>query len=255
MTTPVAVDLAGANLVETYCQLALATPGSRLISERGFKASVGNVGHPVCNFAVDLDLDEDSAKRLHAFAESHRHFNVYAMPGDEPANLRDLLEGVGFRLAYSLSHMIAEPRNEQSELQLEEARHPNDREDVAHFMVEQFFAGQTGEFRRTVARSTSMASSLNLYSFRRSGSIIAAIMTLRQPGGVYNVCVAPEFRRRGLGTELVSWALSEARGSMVSLQCEPRIRGWYEKSGFEAIGIVGVYSLPDRSPVDIMDTG
>lgn len=253
-----AIDRAAArNLIGTYFTLGSATQGAKLISEPGFRACVGPLEHPICNFAADLSLSTHSAGRLQDLAISRPSFNVYELPGDEPQNVSSMLSELGFQKGHQLRIMVADPANCASANELILAESASERRQVAAFMAEQFFSRQDARFRRRVEETTSAASTLSLYKFVEKGKIIAASMISDESGlfGIYNLCVASACRGCGWGSEMLRAILSlGARyGKGLTLQCEPGLEVWYAERQFRSVGSVQIHSLPKSYALDIME--
>lgn len=248
---------AALNLVGTYFRLGAATPGSRVWRENGFRACTGLFEHPICNFAADLNLTPSSAWRLREIALGRPCFSVYALPGDEPNEHREMLQEVGFRVGHTLEQMVAEPAYKQSEARLLPAATESSRLRVSHFMVEQFFSRQAHWFRKRVAETTAAAVDLPLYSIETRGKTIGAVMLSDEASviGVYNLCVASSFRGRGWGTQLVHAVLNFAgeQGKRVVLQCDASLKTWYCDRTFTARGAVHIHNLPKFGALDIME--
>ncbi|CAN5531420.1 hypothetical protein BH11ARM1_BH11ARM1_12580 [soil metagenome] len=238
---------ASANLRHTYVSIAKAILGSVITHENGFDICVGPYPHPVCNFAVNLKLNVSEAGDLARRAATAESFNVYSMPGDEPAHLRTLLERYGFVQTQTLVQMVANGKLVAGGLDLERLVDLPGREDLARFMTDQFFHRQTSSFRRRLGSATARATNLELLAFRQGGAIEAGAMLseTEEMLGIYNVCVTPEKRGMGFGTTLIQALLqrAESRGKPATLQCEALMQDWYERHGFRATGYVEVFSL------------
>ncbi len=246
---------ASENLIETYMSLGLATPGAEMIQEEGFTGCVGPLQHPMCNFATRLDLNPWSARRLTQIASTREAFNVYCLPTDGPSYVGEVLTRAGFHISYRLVQMVAIPSADEGfETMVEVA--PEDRATVARFMADQFFSRQPGSFRQTIASSTAASSQLELYATREKSRIQGAVMFSQTEMmlGCYNLCVAAGSRGRGLGSSIVRFALAEAHRRRVAptLQCEPRLEGWYSSFGFRSFGTIDVYTLSKQISSDIM---
>ncbi len=247
---------ASQNLLQTYLRLGLATPGAIWEREEGFDLCLGDLDHPICNFAAGLNLDPWSARRLVTIAESRPSFNVYASPGDGPEYLDELLVRAGFCHAYRLVQLVAEPPEEDSFETMDECT-VGDRDAISRFMVDQFFSQRPISFRTAIAEATARATGVELYFVRDRSRIVAALMLSQAGGmlGVYNLCVAPASRGRGIGSSVVRWALGEARrrGMMATMQCEPHLETWYGSLGFQRSGWLNVYRLSKGPTSDIID--
>jgi predicted GNAT family N-acyltransferase len=257
VTDAEAAIAAAENLRFTYLQLGLAVPGASVVEEEGFLACVGAFEHPICNFATRLALDPWSARRLRDLAAAHPAFHVYSLEDDHPRHHTELLERQGFRIAYRLIQMIAEPDDPGPYPELTAATTIPERQRIAQFMGTQFFSRQATTFRQRVATATAHATELALYELTERSHRVGAVMLCRTGGvvGLYNLCIAAARRGKGLGRGIVAWARAEAAaaGNPVCLQCDARLTGWYEHLGFRRVGNVDVYSLAKMQPPDIMN--
>jgi len=256
LTADPLVRAASENLVRTYFHLGLATEQAQVVEDEGFRACVGMFEHPICNFAASLDLDPWSARRLRDLAADRPAFSVYALPGDRPAQLDEILVRAGFRPTYRLTQMVAETPDPGPGVEMVRAETHAARQRVARFMSSQFFTRQTDAFRANVSHATVEAAKLELYELEERGRTVAAAMICREGEctGLYNLCVAPRNRGKGIGRAVVDWALGLARtaGTPITLQCDGRLETWYASRGFRTTGYVEAYALPKPQPVDIM---
>lgn len=244
-------DRASENLLYTYFELGQAAARSRIWSEAGFRACVGEFDHPICNFAGQLELTRHSATRLARIALDQHSFNVYATPSDRPEGLHRLLVDQGFRRSYELVQMIAETPDLHPNGILTRAATFYDRFQIALFMVDQFFTKQGQQFRRQVAEATAKATRLELLALKREGTIAGAAMVSFNEGlaGVYNVCVESSLRGLGIGTSMVNeiLAVCAVKGAPATLQCDTKLEAWYNQFGFLRCGEIDVFSLPRPS--------
>jgi ribosomal protein S18 acetylase RimI-like enzyme len=249
-------EAASQNLFQTYVELGRATPGAHLWVEEGFTACSGAFEHPICNFAADLKLDRSTVARLRLLAQAHPSFCVYFADSENGTRGANLLAEDGFRLAYQLVQMVAEPGGIGDEAPLHEATTAAERIHTATFMVDQFFKRQAPVFRRRVAEATARALDLRLLTLREHNHIQAAVMLCESGGtlGIYNLCVAQSLRGMGIGKNIVRTVLNMARceGSLVTLQCDLSLVPWYRDQGFRIVGSVDVYTLPMFPVIDIM---
>jgi GNAT superfamily N-acetyltransferase len=247
---------ASKNLIQTYIRLGMATPSATWSREEGFDLCLGDLDHPICNFAADLNLDPWSARRLATIAQSRPCFNVYVTTGDKPEYLDELLSSAGFLKAYRLVELVAQPTDEESHDSMEPCT-PELRLPVACFMVDQFFAQRSYEFRVAIAKATALAPGVELFYAGDPSRFVSAVMLSDSDEmlGCYNLCVAPASRGRGIGSSMVRWVVSEAgkRGKPVTMQCEPHLEGWYNSLGFERCGWLNVYQLPKSPTSDIIE--
>ena len=250
------IDAAVANLSHTYLVLGRSTFGAHVWEEEGFKACAGTVQHPICNFATDLRVTASAARRLREIAERNRTFTLYLLPPHDNENSHNLLSDEGFGLSHKLKIMVAAETLED-DVQLDEALLKDDRRKIAEFMVDQFFHRQSTAFRRGIAEATAISPELKLFRAVRNERTSAAVMLSEYSDivGLYNLCVAPQFRRRGWGSAVVKTVVGEARKGhrSVTLQCEPSLMSWYSSLGFKEVGSVSVYGLCRFREIDIMN--
>jgi GNAT superfamily N-acetyltransferase len=247
---------ASANLSRTYFALGLALPGSRRVTGEHFEACVGPTPHPVCNFAIwQGEDDADAASLVHA-SDGFDAFHVYLLSG---AGSENPLRRAGMHLQYELVQMVANPGPQEGEpVPLLQADTGEARAAVARFMVDQFFPRQRRGFRTMVQQATTSAHELPLFFAAERNAIAAALMLCHSPEmvGVYNLCVSPGQRNRGLGSAMVRWAgdLAAAQGARVTLQCDRRLEPWYERLGYRRIGSVRVFGWSKDGLVAIMSS-
>jgi GNAT superfamily N-acetyltransferase len=252
--------LVARNLLRTYFALGKASPGAVISRGAGFELCSGAFDHPICNFAANLTLDPWAANRLVEIAIARQHFNVYSLPGDQPAS-RDVREEIllraGFRRVYSLRQMVCQKAPSVGGCELVLAEGQAERFQVASFMAAQFFGRHSSSFRRRVADATAGALELDLYSVSMRDGPTAAVMVSEDTDifGLFNLCVKPGNQNRGIGASLVSAVqeMAYGKGKPVGLQCEEALVSWYENLGFVANGFVDVYNLPEDRRIDIMD--
>ena len=69
---------------------------------------------------------------------------------------------------------------------------------------------------------------------------------------IMDIAVAPEFRGRGLGTELLRSLIAEANESArklsIHVEANNPARSLYERLGFRPAGEHGIYVLMERAP-------
>lgn len=248
---------ASQNLLTTYLRLGLAVRGAQFRQEEGFQSCLGEMRHPICNFAADLDLNPWSTRRLVALASTRECFNVYRMPGDGPDHIEELLSRAGFTVSFQLAQMVAEGRPCARPAPMREITMPLVRLEVSRFMADQFFTRHAGVFRTRVAEATA-ASGIPLFTRDGQEWVDAAVMISEDAGilGIYNLCVASARRGGGIGGEIVEWALDRAHriGIGATLQCERRLAPWYERYGFVQTGTVDVYNLRDSARPAIINS-
>ena len=249
------IEAATANLSHTYLELGRSSANPHVWSEEGFRACTGSLGHAICNFATDIVPCEQVARRLRAIAERRRCFALYTFPPHDDKTRLQALGDAGFALSHRLLIMTSEKASGDP-TQLQEADNPVERRKIAEFMVDQFFHRQPTSFRRGIAEATAAAASLKLFKATWNERTAGAVMISEHSGivGLYNLCVAPQFRRRGWGSAIVRTIAGRASetGRNVTLQCEPSLASWYSSLGFKEVGSVSVFGLCRFKEIDIM---
>lgn len=239
---------ASENLRVTYFELGRSSPMAKVSQEPGFEVCLGEIEHPICNFAASLNLDRHSAAHLARLALDRHSFNVYVTATDRPANAGDLLIREGFHRSFRLAQMVAQPEDPQPKGNLTRATSVFDRIQIAEFMFDQFFARTGEKFRQPVSEASARALALEMLAMKRDRRIVAAAMISLNCGvvGIYNVCVDSTLRGLGIGTALVReiLAMCAVKKAPAALQCDPKLERWYTSLGFRRTGEVDVYALP-----------
>ena len=256
MTAINVLDGPTSNLVETYFRLAQATPGACLWQRGNLRGCTGPFGHPICNFAVASDLTEADLHELGRIVEARDPFHAYLLPGGDRSEIAGRLAGIGLGPTYRLIQMVAPPLFELPGILPVEATTHAARLALAKFMVNQFFLTQPRQFREGIARATAKAGGLDLYAVGYQGAVIGSLMLCREGStlGVYNLCVAPEFRNQGWGRNMLDWvrAIAGTEGRTITLQCDDTLADWYRRAGFNESGEITAYMRPIGSTFDTM---
>ncbi len=243
-------ESANANLLATYLAVGRALPGAEIRKTPGYVALLSDLPHPSGNFAARLDLDPWCAAGLRDLAASRPAFQAVALPGDGPAHLSELLRRAGFEAVQTLLSLVAEPYSTPSDLDMTSAEGAEERLRAGRFMSDAFFFRESAPIREALAvglaQTTALTASTHLFRERP----VAAVALSRTEGmlGLYNVCVAPPFRGRGLGRNVVGWALAQAAAEHRSacLQCVPALETWYARLGFVRAGTITAWALASR---------
>lgn len=247
--------LASLNLEHTYLALGHASPDAEIQHGEGFTACTGAVQHPVCNFAISHTPSPLAAKALAALAIGRATFNVYVASDTAGGGAGSLLCEEGFRQAYRLRLMVANPSLATAPCVLQLSA-PNERIETADFMVREFFGRSEGTSRDAIRAATAAASELELYEVRDRGTRVAAAMLSRSEGlvGLYNLCVRFDVRGSGWGSAIVRSICANAAAQELSvcLQCDPSLEVWYQRLGFSTVGSVDVYVFDRRANPVIM---
>jgi ribosomal protein S18 acetylase RimI-like enzyme len=189
------------------------------------------------------------------FAGVNRPFSWWVSPGDEPAQLGDLLLAAGLVGAETELAMVAdldklragdvfpaglEIRRVRTEAQLEEFAR----------IVAANWAPPDGDVLRFYARAAPallVADAPLWFYVGYLGNIPVATSELTVGGGLaglYNICTLSEYRRRGLGTAMTLQPLVEAQAQgyrTAILQASEAGARIYARVGFEAFGHITEY--------------
>jgi GNAT superfamily N-acetyltransferase len=243
--------LAKLNLETTYLRFGLATPNASLLKRPGLRGCIGEFDHPLGNFALADRLTLDDVAFVRELGQSRLQFHQYVLPGPESDSAAEMLIRAGFRELSVLICLVgpsAPEQTQESPLDLELAEGPAEALEIGTFMASLFFSDQPAKSRAVIADATANAADCELYFLNQNGGQCdAALMLSRVDSslGIYNLCVRPTLRGRGLGRSLIEWALQTAHleGRLATLQCHPRLVPWYESMGFWQSGLVRPFSL------------
>ncbi len=247
------------NALATYLGLVASVKGAVVSKPTGFTLVRGPGHFSFCNFAAGFQLDESTldgaVSLLQEQAEECFGFYVFAMSGDTPVDLDETLARRGFECRQELVGMASGAAPHPPDIDARAVTDHMERRQVASFMAKQFFWRMPREAREAIAASTA-ASGHSIWAVGEPEDPDAAVMLVEQPRavGLFNLCVRPEIRQKGLGTELVR-AVQAAAGNLskhVVLQCEPELAPWYERLGFEAVGTVEAFTLSQHDSGDIL---
>ncbi len=247
------------NALATYLGLVGSVEGAVVTRPMGFTLVRGPGYFSFCNFAAGFDVQgndvEGAIELLREQAEDCFGFYVFAMSGDTPADLIEILEARGFERRQQLVGMASADLPQHKEIGAKVVTDPAERKLVSSFMAKQFFWRMPREARDAIAVSTA-ASSHTVWSVGPAAEPDAAVMLVEQERsvGLFNLCVRPELRRNGLGSDLVRGVQVAASksGRPVVLQCEPELADWYKYLGFEAVGTVDALTLSHDDSGDIL---
>lgn len=245
-------ELCRENILATYLSLATALPEAEVVQGPDYAWCLSDIPLALCNFAIDFRSDRDVvevAEQLHQIAEQRPVFRIFLCDGDRPSDLSQVLRSRGMtRYAHLASLMSSEGNPTEADLQLCESHH--DREDTAAFMVANFFWRRDSLLRDKIVAST-VNSPHRLYRMQSSGQTVAAVMITETPRthGLYNLCVDPRMRNRGLGSQIVAAcrAAAVAAGKPLALQADHSLAGWYAKLGFHDVGKVETIGLSAKN--------
>jgi ribosomal protein S18 acetylase RimI-like enzyme len=224
--------------------MAAPLPGADLIWEPwGHRVSC-KLGHPIGNYAFFRDYE--SWKNAEEFAIPNiRAFNLYL--NDEYEIGPEL--GI-FEERMTLASLVRPPTGvtRNADFLVEEARASAARQNVALFIVSQFYSSSSAETSRTIVDAIAAADGLDLFFVSDgSGGVAGAAMLTKKSDvwGIYSVCVHPDFQRRRIGANLVQelGRIAAVNRRVVQLQCLESKRGWYEALGFKGHSFLHVYCV------------
>jgi ribosomal protein S18 acetylase RimI-like enzyme len=235
-------------LLATYESLASAVPETKFEEKYGWRLVLGPEDMSFCNCAGGFDLGAPDARRavreLALKSIERPALVVYSITGDQPETIPAVLEEEGFRTKHQLVQMALRPTPIEPEADLKEAPNMILRRSIAMFMSTQFFSSSPREYRRKISQATA-ASNHRIFAYGHLHAPAGAVMTSESEEslGIFNLCVREGIRGEGLGTRMVKTLQAEAaeKGLPIILQCEAGLTNWYERLGFEKIGIVRWY--------------
>ncbi|MBS1709575.1 MAG: GNAT family N-acetyltransferase [Armatimonadetes bacterium] len=242
------------NILATYLGLASSLTEAVLRFREPYTLVSGPTDLSFCNFAAGFEIDKDLEKHmvwLANYAAETTGFWVFAMTGDEPSDLAALLEQAGFEKRQAMTQMTCATPQLRLVPQMDEAMAPYDRRDIARFMADQFFH-RTGDESRARIASATAGSPHRLFGHKDKGGVASAVMVSSTPAalGLYNLCVRPDVREVGHGSDAVEFVMSVAAqaGKPVVLQCAADLVPWYQRRGFEPTGRIEAYTYPRTVP-------
>jgi len=238
------------NVLATYLAIGRTFPGAVVRETEPFVLLLSDLNHPSGNFAARLSLDPWSAADLRRIAASRDSFQVLALSEDAPEHLTELLRRAGFAVVHRLVSMIARPHDGKSEIGMAYCTEWEERLDAGRFIAEAFFSREPAPIRQAMAEAVAIAPSLAVHSHISRERIVAAVTLARDADvlGIYNLCVAPSQRGKGIGTSIVRWCLAQAshEGLPACLQCTPALEPWYARLGFTRSSAITVWSLSKK---------
>lgn len=240
------------NLIHTYLGLGAAITGARPGRAEGVHWCSAPVSLGYCNFAIVEDgladhVRDAALSRVQPMAMLNPVFRVFGLTSGSTASQREAFRLAGFSRRHTMVQMAWHGRAPDVDLRLREAgRAVAERRDVARYMVSQFFARQERDVRQSIVDATTN-SPHRLFAFGAPDDVQAAVMLSESPNaiGLYNLCVTPAHRSRGLGRKIVAAVqrLAAESSRAVVLQCEPALEPWYKRCEFARCGLADVYDL------------
>ncbi|MCW5940020.1 MAG: GNAT family N-acetyltransferase [Fimbriimonadaceae bacterium] len=242
------------NVLATYGELARHVPGTALGEFRGCLVARGELPVSFSNFVAGFDWPAERADawidELLAVVVKQPVLWLFVDSDDMPADLESRLRDRGATVRQTLVHMVSTGDALDADA-LDEMSGHAERVRVAELMTEEFFGSSSLPIKRAVAVATA-DSSHDLLARSEEGELVGAVMVSRTTRtlGIYNLCVRPDWRGRGIGSSMVRAVLSLARSErrQVVLQCERRLVPWYFNLGFKECGDIRALALP-KGPV------
>ena len=239
------------NVVETYLGLALAAKGVKadVLPEWTWVTGVSAVSF--CNFVARFNLTSSQVQKalpmFAKFGSKASSFWMFATDYESPSDMGSRFLDAGFELRQTLQQIAWERGPFVDSSPGEEARSMPERLLAARFMTETFFGKTSVESRNLVTDATANCKH-RLYAWRDGEGIAAAVMLSETAGvlGLYNLCVRPDVRERGYGSDAVGFIqeLAAEKGLAVVLQCQPELVDWYGKRGFDPVGELRAFGVP-----------
>ncbi len=240
------------NVVETYSGLAASVVGVREAQLDGCRLFAHKTPLSLCNFAIDFRTTSEElgelADQLAQLNRERPHMRIFVVDGDQPAGIGRALTDCGLTKLGVLTQMVySEQAGPSIELVL--SSNEEERTRLAKFMVANFFWRREMVLRTTIVEAT-VSSPHQLYGAWIGQELVGAVMlseTARSMG-LYNLCVEPRRRKRGVGTRIVQACaqIADTRSKALVLQTEARLVPWYENNGFRSFGFVETYGIGSR---------
>ena len=246
------VQLGRENLLETYLGLAKAVPEATVSIRDNCIVARGPEDLSFCNFIAGFGPVENPAARLSWIAEEasqHSSLWVFSIEGDQPYRIDKDLQARGFVQRQFLNQMILVDDTQLEKpptVQIRIAESQATRVELCRFAARTFFTRTPDDVQNRIAEATAN-SKHQLYGMSDDKGPSVAMMLCESESclGLYNLCVRSDWRRRGLGGEMVAFAKEKAHelNRPLVLQCDSSLIRWYENRGFHSFGTVRAYTF------------
>ncbi|HXH61196.1 MAG TPA: GNAT family N-acetyltransferase [Fimbriimonadaceae bacterium] len=245
---PDIVQRVRANALATYLGLVEPVEGAVVSRPYGFTLVRGPGIFSFCNFAAGFDVAGEELEEvvgvLQQNASQCPNFYVFSMSGDSPPGLGQALAEGGFESRQSLQSMSWSGPAPDPDIVLTAPQGNEERLKAAQFMAQQFFWQMPEEAREAIAMATA-ASRHQILTVGPPSEPMAAVMLVQSEGtlGLFNLCVRPDLRGRGIGSRAVRGVQRQAvdAGSALVLHCGAHLVQWYRGLGFEGVGVVSTF--------------
>jgi ribosomal protein S18 acetylase RimI-like enzyme len=230
-------------MFRTYQALANQI-GTTWQAGEGFWLAQSDIPHPLLNFAFAGHLTAYSAREL-ADAIRTPITNIFCL--NEPTLSPELLRRNGASESFEMLNLVGTAVAGDGPVQEPEWIAPDQRREVADFMVSQFFRRQDIGYQAQFSRALTEATSLRLAVRTDQGRLAAAVLVSPDvPGeriGIFNLCTDSSFRNQGHGTQLLRTILAAHQARQGSIQCVPELALWYKKRGFDGSETVRAFRI------------
>jgi hypothetical protein len=244
--------LARENIIQTYLVLAAKVPGVRQEAGRDRALSHGPAAVSFTSFAGRLNWANtaEAERGLRELGSLNPSPSLFVVEGDSPCLTEKFLFDHGWMIKYELCQMAWMGKACECEVTLSEAILPRERAEAATFMTDQFFMHGVQELRQAIISATALAP-VHLFTYAPAREIEGAVMLSLSDGcmGLYNLCVDPTKRSRGIGRGIVRWVQLQAmaRGLVLVLQCSQDLVRFYTECGFSVSGRMECWGqIPDH---------
>jgi GNAT superfamily N-acetyltransferase len=228
-------------MFRTYQALANQI-GTTWQAGEGFWLAQSDFPHPLLNFAFAGHLTAYSAREL-ADAIRTPITNIFCL--NEPTVSPELLRRNGASESFEMLNLVGIASD--GPVQEPEWIAPDQRREVADFMVSQFFRrqdiGYQAQFSRALTEATSLRLAIRTYQGRLAAAVLVSPDVPGERIGIFNLCTDSSFRGQGHGTQLLRTILTAHQARQVSIQCVPELAPWYKKRGFDGSETVRAFRI------------
>lgn len=227
------------NVHHAFISLSKGARDCVVAEKNGYTLCTSSIQHPIANFAMKLDMNEDSIQELVDIAKKNPVLRVYTMTGDTPYNVEELLKTAGLMEVYRLDGLVLGPHSSVTPAPIQLATGQL-RQAAVKFIIDSFFWSSPRGMRQSLsAVLTSVAPDNEFYVWQDEHGVLAAatLVPTEECIGIYNLCVRNEDRGRGYGSHFTSALIGviKSKGTQGVLQCAPALTAWYSKLGFHKV--------------------
>lgn len=228
-----------------------------LVSGEMMRVASG-VPYPLLNFVArprfhPRQADSRIASLIHYFEQRHTPFLVYLHPSATPPDLalrleRHGLRRWGFQDGMALERLDLRARGGYDVLQIEVARDAEVLAKAADINATAYhLPPNAATYMRSVMMTALYDPAVYVYLARLQGIPAASVMLVLKAGvaGLYGLATLPEYRGRGVATNIMVHAISEAKQlgfRTAVLQAPPGAVSLYRRLGFETYFRVEIFA-------------